>query len=165
MNEWATECATHIFQRKNRNSRTLKICPAPSTWMDGVYRVVRWVMRGFDAADSERTVRRESPTCPMLTSNLPRKQNRCTQCTREDCDSRHIPSDESETFYKPFSRLQGTSRLCLHVRKGHMPNLATRRHDNVSRASPSLTMRQQRHLGDTTDVMYLLTEVTSPDLR
>ena len=57
----------------------------------------------------------------------------------------------------------GTSRLRLHVRKGHMPNLATRRHDNVLRASPSLTMRQQRHLGDTTDVMYLLTEVTSPD--
>ena len=24
MNEWATECATHIFQSKNRNSRTLK---------------------------------------------------------------------------------------------------------------------------------------------
>ena len=73
MNEWATECATHIFPSKNRNSRTLKICPAPSTWMDGVYRVVRWVMRGFDAADSERTVRRESPTCPMLRSDLPRK--------------------------------------------------------------------------------------------
>ena len=45
-----------------------KICPAPSTWMDGVYRVVRWVMRGFDAADSERTVRRESPTSPPSTS-------------------------------------------------------------------------------------------------
>ena len=51
----------------------MKICPAPSTWMDGVYRVVRWVMRGFDAPDSERTVRRESPTCPMLRSDLPRK--------------------------------------------------------------------------------------------
>ena len=25
MNEWATECATHIFPSKNRNSRTLKI--------------------------------------------------------------------------------------------------------------------------------------------
>ena len=37
---------------------------APSTWMDGVFRVVRWVMRGFDAADSERTVRPESPTSP-----------------------------------------------------------------------------------------------------
>ncbi len=24
MNEWATECATHIFPSKNRNSRTLK---------------------------------------------------------------------------------------------------------------------------------------------
>ena len=29
-----------------------------------MYRVVRWAMRGFDAADSERTVRRESPTSP-----------------------------------------------------------------------------------------------------
>ena len=36
--------------------------------MDGVYRVVRWVMRGFDAADSERTVRPESPTSPPSTS-------------------------------------------------------------------------------------------------
>ena len=32
--------------------------------MDGVFRAVRWVMRGFDAADSERTVRPESPTSP-----------------------------------------------------------------------------------------------------
>ena len=46
--------------------RFQKICPAPSTWMDGVYRVVRWVMRGFDAADSERTVRPESPTSPPV---------------------------------------------------------------------------------------------------
>ena len=34
--------------------------------MDGVFRVVRWVMRGFDAADSERTVRPESPTSPNV---------------------------------------------------------------------------------------------------
>ena len=39
-----------------------KICSSPSSWMDGVFRAVRWVMRGFDAADSERTVRPESPT-------------------------------------------------------------------------------------------------------
>ena len=47
--------------------------------MDGVFRVVRWVMRGFDAADSERTVRPESPTSsnveigppyPMLAGGL-----------------------------------------------------------------------------------------------
>ena len=31
-------------------------------WSD---RAVRWVMRGFDAADSERTVRPESPTSPQ----------------------------------------------------------------------------------------------------
>ena len=36
--------------------------------MDGVFRAVRWVMRGFDAADSERTVRPESPTSPPSTS-------------------------------------------------------------------------------------------------
>ena len=36
--------------------------------MDGVFRAVRWVMRGFDAADSERTVRPESPTSPLSTS-------------------------------------------------------------------------------------------------
>ena len=41
-----------------------KICSSPSSWMDGVFRAVRWVMRGFDAADSERTVRPESPTSP-----------------------------------------------------------------------------------------------------
>ena len=34
--------------------------------MDGVFRAVRWVMRGFDAADSERTVRPESPTSPNV---------------------------------------------------------------------------------------------------
>ena len=34
--------------------------------MDGVFRAVRWVMRGFDAADSERTVRPESPTSPPV---------------------------------------------------------------------------------------------------
>ena len=64
VNERATECATHIFPSKNRNSRTLKICSSPSPWMDGVFRAVRWVMRGFDAADSERTVQPESPTSP-----------------------------------------------------------------------------------------------------
>ena len=36
--------------------------------MDGVFRAVRWVMRGFDAADSERTVRPESPTSPPSAS-------------------------------------------------------------------------------------------------
>ena len=36
--------------------------------MDGVFRAVRWVMWGFDAADSERTVRPESPTSPLSTS-------------------------------------------------------------------------------------------------
>ena len=41
---------------------------SPSSWMDGVFRAVRWVMRGFDAADSERTVRPESPTSPPSTS-------------------------------------------------------------------------------------------------
>ena len=34
-------------------------------WSD---RAVRWVMRGFDAADSERTVRPESPTSPLSAS-------------------------------------------------------------------------------------------------
>ena len=43
-----------------------KICSSPSSWMDGVFRAVRWVMRGFDAADSERTVRPESPTSPPV---------------------------------------------------------------------------------------------------
>ena len=95
VNEWATECATHIFQSKNRNSRTLKICPAPSTWMDGVYRVVRWVMRGFDAADSERTVRPESPTSPMLRSDLPRKTAAPNARGRTAIQG-ISPSDESE---------------------------------------------------------------------
>ena len=55
--------------KNDKNGKKMtKICPAPSTWMDGVYRVVRWAMRGFDAADSERTVRRESPTSPPTTS-------------------------------------------------------------------------------------------------
>ena len=34
-------------------------------WSD---RAVRWVMRGFDAADSERSVRPESPTSPLSAS-------------------------------------------------------------------------------------------------
>ena len=38
---------------------------SPDGWS---VRVVRWVMRGFDAADSERTVRPESPTSPPSTS-------------------------------------------------------------------------------------------------
>ena len=96
MNEWATECATHIFPSKNRNSRTLKICSAPSTWMDGVYRVVRWVMRGFDAADSERTVRPESPTSPNVEIG-PTAKNLRTQCSREDCDQGIISSDELDS--------------------------------------------------------------------
>ena len=47
--------------------------------MDGVFRVVRWVMRGFDAADSERTVRPESPTSPPV-NNTPLS---CQQKQRE----------------------------------------------------------------------------------
>ena len=85
MNEWATECATHIFPSKNWNSRTLKICSSPSFWMDGVFRAVRWVMRGFDAADSERTVRPESPTSPNVEIG-PTAKNLRTQCSREDCE-------------------------------------------------------------------------------
>ena len=64
--------------------------------MDGVYRVVRWVMRGFDAADSERTVRPESPTSPNVEIG-PTAKNRRTQCTREDCETQGIfPSDEPD---------------------------------------------------------------------
>ena len=54
---------------KNENikkKKTRKIFSSPSSWMDGVFRAVRWVMRGFDAADSERTVRPESPTSPPV---------------------------------------------------------------------------------------------------
>ena len=43
--------------------------------MDGVFRAVRWVMRGFDAADSERTVRPESPTSPQWCDRTYRENN------------------------------------------------------------------------------------------
>ncbi len=61
--------------------------------MDGVFRAVRWVMRGFDAADSERTVRPESPTSPNVEIG-PTAKNLCTQCSREDCEQGIISSDE-----------------------------------------------------------------------
>ena len=51
-------------------------------WSD---RAVRWVMRGFDAADSERTVRPESPTSPNVEIG-PTAKNLRTQCSREDCE-------------------------------------------------------------------------------
>ena len=59
--------------------------------MDGVFRAVRWVMRGFDAADSEWTVRPESPTNPNVEIG-PTTENLGTQCSWEDCDSRLIPT-------------------------------------------------------------------------
>ena len=64
--------------------------------MDGVFRAVRWVMRGFDAADSERTVRPESPTSPNVEIG-PTAKNLRTQCSREDCDQGIISSDELDS--------------------------------------------------------------------
>ena len=49
LQENVQRCLYNVLPRAG--IRNVKICPAPSTWMDGVYRVVCWVMRGFDAAD------------------------------------------------------------------------------------------------------------------
>ena len=62
------EVLTDALQKDTAIYLDEKICSSPSSWMDGVFRAVRWVMRGFDAADSERSVRPESPTSPLSAS-------------------------------------------------------------------------------------------------
>ena len=48
-----------------------KICSAPSSWMDAVIAPYVGKMRGFDAADSERSARPESPTSPCQLHSIP----------------------------------------------------------------------------------------------
>ena len=65
--------------------------------MDGVFRAVRWVMRGFDAADSERTVRPESPTSPNVEIGPTAKTKPLYPMLAEDCEQSIISSDELDS--------------------------------------------------------------------
>ena len=84
------------MKNEKMKKKKWKICSAPSTWMDGVYRVVRWVMRGFDAADSERTVRPESPTSPNVEIGPSAKETAAPNARGRIVIQGIFPSDESD---------------------------------------------------------------------
>ena len=138
VNEWSTECTTHIFPSKNlkfthpekkgkEKGKKRKMCPAPSTWMDGVYRVVRWAMRGFDAADSERTVRRESPTSPPSTSLHSHANKNSGKGGKGKAPERENPN---------YALRDSRKRIALHSRKGILDTLPRGRCTTYGREIP-----------------------------
>ena len=83
-------------------------------WSD---RAVRWEKcEVFDAADSERSARPESPTSPNAWIGTYReKQNLCTQCSREDCEQGIIPTDELDPEEMRPVMAESSRFSCLHL--------------------------------------------------
>ena len=60
-------------------------------WSD---RAMRWVMRGFDAADSERTVRPESPTSSCQHHSIPMPIKNHGKGGKGKEEKAHVPERE-----------------------------------------------------------------------
>ena len=97
MNEWVTECATHIFPSKNQKF-THPENMFLSFYLDGwsVPRRALGNVRFWRCRQRADGPTRVTDQPPMLRSDLPRKQNLRTQCSREDCDQGISPSVESD---------------------------------------------------------------------
>ena len=52
---------------------------------------------------------------PMLWSDLPRKQNLCTQCSREDCEQGIIPTDKLDPEEMRCVMAESSRLSCLHL--------------------------------------------------
>ena len=96
-----------------------------------MFRAVRWVMRGFDAADSERTVRPESPTSPNVEigptakkTSVPNARGRiATQGIRPPDETEKFPSSSDELDSEKMRRVMAESSLhFLHTLEQHRDN-------------------------------------------
>ena len=83
-------------------------------WSD---RAVRWEKcEVFDAADSERSARPESPTSPNAWIGTYRgNKNLCTQCSREDCEQGIIPTDELHPEEMRRVMAESSRLSCLYL--------------------------------------------------